>query len=594
MTIVDRLAALRTHMKEAGIKALIIPSNDPHQSEYVADCWKTRTYFSGFTGSAGLVIVLEDYAALWTDSRYFLQAETELVGTGVTLHKQDVQKPVEYLTWTASRLKAGDAVGVEASLFSVQQIHRLNNKLQSEGLIIKNVEGITSKVWTDRPALPDTIAYEHDVVYTGHSRADKLAALRAFSAQYAVDHYLVTALDEIAWLLNIRAWDIEYTPVVLSYLLVSKEAATLFVQAAKVPAELKAALAADGVQLKDYHDINTVLAELSQNDVLYADEAGLSWAFEQSIQARLKLGPTIIAPMMARKNPVEIAHIKRAMVKDGVALTHLFMWLEETLLTRGVKETELAEVLTNFRSQQDLYKGDSFPAIVGYKGNGAIVHYRAEEATCATIENEGMLLLDSGGQYLDGTTDITRTVCFGEPTAAQKKAYTLVLKGNIALQRIHFPKGITGAQLDVLARMNLWNQGMNYGHGTGHGVGFFLRVHEPPQGFAPNIYSERGRTALEAGTLSSNEPGYYETNEFGIRIENLMICKPSDKNPDFLMFEAVTLFPIATNLIDLVLMEQSDIDWLNEYHADVYAKLSPALDAKQQAWLKEKCAPIAK
>jgi len=592
MTIKERLSALRSEMKNAGINAIIIPANDPHQSEYVADCWQTRTYFSGFTGSAGLLVVLEDYAALWSDSRYFLQAEVELKDTGIVLHKQQVQHAPEHVTWLTDLLPENAQVGLEASLFSIQQVAFLQSHFQNKQIGIKNVEGITGKVWTDRPALPDTVAYEHDVKYTGVSRDEKLKDIRQYMTSVGVQHYFVSALDEVAWMLNIRAWDIDYTPVALSYLLIGEQEVQWFIQEHKVPADLKETLAKSNVIIKDYHQAGDALSSLPATDKLYVDKANLSWAFQSKIKAQLIAANSVIMPKMALKNETEIGHIKDVMVKDGVALTHFFRWLDDEVQTRGIKETELAKKLTWFRSQQADYKGDSFASIVGYKGNGAIVHYRAQEDTCATVQNEGMLLIDSGGQYLNGTTDITRMVCFGEPTAEQKRHYTLVLKGNIALQTAHFPAGTTGVQLDVLARMNLWNEGLNYGHGTGHGVGFFLRVHEPPQGFAESTTTMRGSTAIQATTLSSNEPGFYLTNEYGIRIENLMFCIPSDKQEGFLAFEAVTLFPINTKLIDMSLMQEKEIAWVNAYHHRVYASLSPYLEGEDDAWLWARCQNI--
>lgn len=592
MTIKERLKALRIAMKSEGVDALIIPANDPHQSEYVAEHWKVRAYFSGFTGSAGLLVVLADYAALWTDSRYFLQAETELAGTGIVLHKQQVQHAPEHVEWLCDLLPPNATIGVEGSLFSIQQVAYLQSYCRPKDISIKDVERISSKVWKDRPALPDTIAYEHDVLYNGIHRDEKLAWVRAGMKEKKVQHYFISGLDEIAWLLNIRAWDIDYTPVVLSYLLVSEEKATLFIKDYKVPAGLEEKLKASGVSLKDYHAVGMALGVVPEKDSIFVDQNNFSWSFEPSIKADIFKGNSIIMPMMAIKNDTEITHFRSVMVKDGIALTHFFNWLEKTIENEEIKETDVAKKLTYFRSQQDLYKGDSFAAIVGYQSNGAIVHYHAEEATCATIKNEGMLLIDSGGQYLDGTTDITRTICLGTPTEEQKRHYTLVLKGNIALQTANFPKGTTGVQLDVLARMNLWNEGLNYGHGTGHGVGFFLRVHEPPQGFAESTTTLRGSTALEEGTVSSNEPGFYKTGAYGIRIENLMLCVPSSKNENFLAFEAITLFPIETKLIDLSLMSAQDIFWLNNYHQRVYAALSPSLEAEEKAWLWQKCQAI--
>lgn len=591
-TVKERLSDLRKAMADAQIDALIIPANDPHQSEYVADYWKAREYFSGFTGSAGLLIVLADYAALWTDSRYFLQAETELEGTGVTLHKLGEQTAPEHLHWLIDYLPQEATIGIEAGLFSVHQVYQLQQLANGKAIQVVPAKGLVGKVWENRPSLPNSIAYDFEVKYTGASREEKLARLREFMQKQGVDFYFVSALHEIAWLLNIRAWDIDFTPVVLSYLLVGKKDACLFVKEYKIPTVLKEKLQAAGITIKEYTAVGHGLGAISPHKLVYADKHSFSWEFQMMMHDNLVLGESVITPWLSIKNPTEIQHFKEVMVKDGVALLRLFRWLEKTIMDRPVKETEVAEQLTKFRSEQEGYKGDSFAAIVGYESNGAIVHYHAQEDTCALIENDGMLLLDSGGQYINGTTDITRTVHFGTPTAEQKKNYTLVLKGNIALQTAHFPKGISGAQLDTLARLPLWKEGLNYGHGTGHGVGFFLGVHEAPQGFAPNIKSSRGATPIQENTVSSNEPGYYKSGEYGIRIENLMQCVPSKKNPDFLAFEVLTLFPIATNLIEENLLSHKERLWLNRYHQKVYAALSPQLGEQDRAWLWSRCQAI--
>lgn len=590
-SIKERLQRLRQAMAANRVDAVILPANDPHQSEYVADCWKVREYFSGFTGSAGLLIVLADYAALFTDSRYFLQAEQELDGTSITLHKMGPQQP-EHVAWLVDRLGEGMTIGVEAPMFSIREVQRIQGVAASKNILLKPLEAMITKIWNNRPKLPETVAYDYGIEYAGHSREEKLATIRAFMERNNVQYYFIAALDEIAWLLNIRAWDVDYTPVVISYLLVGQESATLFVRDYKIKKDLQDKLKAAGVIIKDYYAAGQALSILPKKDRLYVDQDNFSWAFQRHVQVQLVARSSVITPLKAVKNSIEVEHFRKVMVKDGVALLRLFRWLEKTLGERGVKETEVAEQLTKFRAEQPLYKGDSFGAIVGYNGNGAIVHYRAEEATCATIENDGMLLLDSGGQYLDGTTDITRTVHFGEPTKDQKRHYTLVLKGNIALQQAHFPTGTTGAQLDTLARAPLWSHGFNFGHGTGHGVGFFLGVHEGPQGFAPYPQIVRGKTAHKAYTVSSNEPGHYETGKYGIRIENLMLCVPSDKNPNFLAFEVLTLFPIATNLLDRSLMTSEEVKWLNQYHQKVYAALAPELKEAERAWLWNRCAAV--
>lgn len=592
ITVEARLRQLRKAMAKANIDALILPSNDPHQSEYVAEYWKVREYFSGFTGSAGVLIVLADYAALWTDSRYFLQAEKELEGSGIVLHRLVQQTAPEHLHWLIDYLPEGSTIGGEADMFSVHQVYYLERLGRSKSIQIKAAKNIIGTVWKKRPDMPGSIAYDFDIKYAGVSREDKLARLRAFMKEKGVNYYFVTALDEIAWLLNIRAWDVDFMPVVLSYLLVGEKNATLFVKDYKIPNPLKEKLKAAGIALKDYGSIIHGLGAISTHKAVYADKHNFSWKCQMSMHDNIILGESVITPWMSIKNPTEIQHFKDVMVKDGVALVKLYRWLEDTLGNRSVKETEVATQLAKFRSEQEGYKGESFPAIVGYESNGAIVHYRPKEEDCASIEKEGMLLLDSGGQYINGTTDITRTVHFGTPTPEQRKHYTLVLKGNIALQTVHFPKGTTGAQLDALARFPLWREGLDYGHGTGHGVGFFLGVHEAPQGFAPNIKSTRGATPIEENTVSSNEPGYYQSGAYGIRIENLMQCVPSNKNPDFLAFEVLTLFPIATNMIDNSLLNYPERVWLNRYHRRVYSALSPYLGEKDRAWLWSHCEAI--
>ncbi len=589
MTITAKLELLRNEMRNASVDALIIPANDPHQSEYVAPCWQTRQYFSGFTGSAGLLVVLADYAALWTDSRYFLQAEMELKDSGIVLHRQEVQHAPEHIAWLGEILAEQSVIGVEATLFSIQQIALMQASFKRKNISIQNVEGISSKAWPNRPSLPSSMVYAHDVQFTGKSRIQKINLVREKMQQLDAANYFIAALDEIAWLLNIRAWDIDYTPVALCYCLITLDRVELFIEDYKIPAALKSELEEANIFCHDYKEVSPRLNNLSQSDTIYVDKASLSWYLFTFIRSKIIEGTSLIMPIMAIKNKTEIGHFRSVMIKDGLALTHFFKWLEQRVASKPILESDVAEKLTGFRAAQADYVGDSFASIVGYKSNGAIVHYRAQEATAAAIQNEGMLLIDSGGQYLNGTTDITRMCYFGIPSEEEKKHYTLVLKGNIALQTAHFPKGTTGVQLDVLARMNLWNQGLNYGHGTGHGVGFFLRVHEPPQGFAESTTTTRGSTALKEGTVSSNEPGFYKTGAYGIRIENLMLCQQSTLHPDFLCFEVLTLFPIETKLIDKNLLSAKEIDWLNNYHEKVYASLSPFLEEPAKTWLFSKC-----
>ena len=592
-TISTRLSKLREAMREHDIKALIIPSSDPHQSEYVCNHWKSRVYFSGFSGSSGYLVVFEDYAAMFTDSRYFLQAEDELNSSEVVLHKQKVPHAPEHVAWMSDRLAKGSKIGIEGLLFSLDQVDYMKTEFSKKEQKLVNVDGIVSEVWTDRPKMPTTRVYEHDVFYTGKSRSQKLEEIRKIMHAQNADYHFISALDEIAWLLNIRAWDIEFTPVALSYLLVAKGQCYLYINKERMDEDLQTSIEEQGIVIRAYEKALDDLKKIADNEYLLLDKESLSWTFNNGIRANKILGGSVVNPLQAIKSDVEIGHIKNAMIKDGVALTQFFMWLEENL-NADLKESDLVKKVAYFRSKQADYVGESFGAIVGFRGNGAIVHYSPDEKTSSTIKGEGMLLIDSGGQYLDGTTDITRTIYLGEAKAEHKRDFTLVLKGNIALQTIHFPEGTTGMQLDTLARMYLWNEGLNYGHGTGHGVGFFLRVHEPPQGFATSATTSRGLGAHKQGMLTSNEPGFYKKDAYGIRIENLMICKQAVQNEygNFNSFESLTLFPISTRLIDLELLNVKEKTWLNNYHKHVFDSLSPSLNEDEQKWLKDACKEI--
>ncbi|MCT4625187.1 MAG: M24B family metallopeptidase, partial [Schleiferiaceae bacterium] len=392
----------------------------------------------------------------------------------------------------------------------------------------------------------------------------------------------------------IRAADIACTPGALSYLLIAKRECHWFIEPEKVPTELGAKLSDAQVHIHPYVEVTSFIENLPRTSITHVDLAGLSWSLKASFKGELRLAESLVQWVMALKTDVEVGHIRNAMAKDAVALTRMFMWLEKEVQSRPIKETEVAQKIAYFRSQQPGYQEESFPAIVGYKGNGAIVHYFAQEDTCAKISNEGMLLIDSGGQYVEGTTDITRTICLSEPTDEQKRNFTNVLKGNITLDTQLFPEGTTGMQLDTLARMHLWNDGLNYGHGTGHGVGYFLRVHEPPQGFATSAITSRGTTGFVPGLFTSNEPGFYKTDEYGIRIENLMLCVEKEENEygKFLGHEALTLFPIETKLIDFSMLSQRELDWLNDYHHKVFEAVSSKLEGEELAWMKEKCKTV--
>lgn len=588
MNINDRIAKLRVWMQQHKVDAYIIPSSDPHQSEYVADHWKSREWISGFTGSAGTVVVTMDHAGLWTDSRYFLQGEMELADSEFTLHKMHNQFGHQYRDFIIEQLHKGDTVAIDGRLFSQAQCQSLKNVFSEEGINFRiNADGI-SAIWNDRSALPQHEIFVHDVKYAGLNRSDKLKKVREKMAQHKANYHLTTTLDDICWTLNIRGVDVDFNPVAICYLVIDEDGATLFIDEVKVPSDIKQELMNDNIQLRAYTDIVSYLNELSDGDKMLVDPKICNAYLYQSINAKKIDAKTPARYLKAIKNSTEITHEKNALIKDGAALVKAFKWLEDTIKDRGVPEAEFADVLAQCRSQQEGYQGESFPAIIGYRGNGAIIHYHPTHEACADILNEGILLADSGGQYLDGTTDITRTIAFTPPTDQQKLHYTLVLKGNISLSMARFPVGTQGNQLDTLARMHLWSHGLNYGHGTGHGVGFFMNVHEPPQGFAPGN-SERANAVHAPGMLSSNEPGYYLEDEYGIRIENLMVVV---KDGEMLKFDTLTLFPIDTTLIDLSIMTDTDIQWLNAYHQETYDKIAPLLDESHRQWLEYKCRAI--
>lgn len=595
MRINTRLTALRVAMKKRGIDAYIIPSSDPHQSEYVAEHWKSRTWITGFTGSAGIAVVTQQHAGLWTDSRYFIQAEEELKGSKFILHKQGVPHAPEHIEWLGQNLPKGAKVACDGALFSVGQIRKLAKDLYHQNIEIDTEQDLIAEVWKDRPSLPEAPIFAHKTNLAGRTRSEKLKDIRTKMNIEDADFHLITTLDDIAWVFNIRSNDIEFNPVAIAYAIIGQEIAYLFIDPNKVSKELKDAFREEGIFVKTYDSIADILRKLPPSKNILVDQKTISIRLYNAInEEQILKGENITAQLKAIKNPTEIKHIKAAMRKDGVALLKLYRWMEKEVPERVVSEYEVSEQLAQFRKEQGDYHGESFPAIVGYRSNGAIVHYRPLRNKSAVIKPEGILLLDSGGQYFNGTTDITRTTTFDEPTEEQKRNYTLVLQGHIAIANIKFPTGTKGAQLDTLARMHLWQYNLNYGHGTGHGVGYFLNVHEGPQSISPNVSIGRGTVAFEPGMLTSNEPGFYKTGSYGIRIENLVLCVKDVENEygDFLKFETLTLFPIDVNLIDKNLLTANEIKWLNTYHEQVFAEISPLLDKEEKAWLKEKCQAI--
>ena len=585
----DKLHKLRAQMKKEGIDAYILPSADPHQSEYLPECWQIRQWISGFTGSAGTALVTMEHAGLWTDSRYFIQAEQQLSSSSFQLHKHLNRANPSYADWIVEHMPAHSVVAIDGILFTVSQVNALEKKFDSKNIELRLTDDYISKVWDDRPSLPTKPIFEHHISFAGQSRAEKISAIRERMLKSEAQHHLITKLDDIAWTFNLRGNDVACNPVFIAYAIISKDNSFLFVDESKLSESLKNKLTSDKITIKAYNDVFSFLKAIPPKEKILAARSSLSIScFDSIAEDQLVLGENIPMHLKAIKNETELNHVKECMINDGVALTKAFMWLETTLKKRTIKEVEFAQKIAECRASMGNYHGESFDAIVGYKGNGAIVHYKPEPETCADIKPEGVLLCDSGGQYFNGTTDITRTMSFDVPSSEVQQAYTRVLKGHIALASAVFPEGTTGGQLDLLARKSLWENGMNYLHGTGHGVGFFLNVHEPPQGFSP-----KSSTVHQVGMLTSNEPGYYEEGQFGIRIENLVFTKKAAMS-GFLDFETVTLFPIDTSMIEMELMDASEIEWLNNYHKIVLEKLSPKLNAEQQEWMTTKCESIGR
>jgi len=594
MEISSKIAALRAAMKARNLAAYLITSSDPHQSEYVAPHWETRKWLSGFTGSAGVLVVTMDHAGLWTDSRYFIQAEQQLSGTPIKLHRLGPARGPEHIEWLGEQLPIGSILGMDGMLCSLNQNRNIVKVLHRHGLEFENNHDLTDEIWADRPPIPKADIFELSSSFAGLDRSQKFAKIRKAMTSQGADYYLLAALDEIAWTFNLRGRDVEFNPVFIAYTVITMDKVFLFTDIQKISQNLKEKLNEDGILLQAYPKITEFLETLPATANLLIDKSTTSIGLHQKIEkANIIAGSSIVRDLKGRKNETEIKHIRQAMRYDGVALTRLYRWLDEKLTTNTpVTEAELADQLAAFRAEQPGYYGESFPAIVGYQANGAIVHYRPEHGKSATIQPSGLLLLDSGGQYESGTTDITRTTALGPVTDDQRLHYTLVLKGHLGIALLHYPEGTKGYQIDTLARQDLWKAHLDYGHGTGHGVGFFLNVHEGPQSISSA--AGRGSIPLEVGMLTSNEPGFYLPDGYGIRIENLVLTAPAGESAfgNFLKFDTVTLFPIDLSLVLKELLTEAEITWLNDYHRIVFEELSPLLKPEEVNWLKTKCQPL--
>lgn len=584
------LEALRDLMRSKHIDAVIIPGTDPHQSEYPSEHWKFRDYVSGFTGSNGTAVVTLDDAGLWTDSRYFLQAAEQLEGSGFTLRKENIPGEPTVLEWLGEVLDEDAVVGVDGRLFSLIEANRIEMFCAQNGFMFAPDFRAAEAIWTDRPARPMNPAFVHDEALAGEDVDSKISRVVDALDAADADGLLITALDEIAWMLNLRGSDVDYTPVVIAFAYVSEDERVLFIDSEKVTSEVKDHLKKYGVKIKDYDDIEKFLGKISSTATVMVDPNRVSDALGQAMICNKTYMASPVIALKGVKNECQIAGFRQAMLYDGAAMVRMMMWLEQNV-ANGITEMDVDRRLQQERAAYASNRGDSFHMIAGYKDHGAIVHYEATDESAYTLAPEGLLLIDTGGQYLEGTTDITRTISLGNPTAAEKHDYTLILKGHLALARAVFPKGTMGVQLDVLARGPLWNEGMTYLHGTGHGVGHFLGCHEGPQ----SIRMEANPTPLELGMVTSNEPGIYKTGEYGIRTENLLLCVPACSNEEwgeFYKFESLTLFPYDTTLMDMDMLSREEVKQINDYHAMVCERLRPLLNADEAQWLEQKCKSI--
>ena len=594
-SIPDRIAALRRAMRRRKLDAYIVPSADPHLSEYLPPRWQGRRWLSGFTGSAGTLVVTRDFAGLWTDSRYWVQAESQLAGTGIELVKAGAPGQPGHADWLAARLKAGARVGVDGNVLGLAAFRSLSSAFAGKDISLDILADLLDEVWTDRPGLPDAPIYEHLPPYATEPRAARLARVREAMRGHGADLHLVSTLDDLAWIFNLRGADVEYNPVFLGHALIGLDHATLFVGQGKVSAELRAALAADGVDVAPYEQAAEALGSLQRDQVLLIDPArvtcGVFRQMDPEVPRIEAINPSTL--LKSRKSDAELANVREAMAQDGAALCEFFAWFEDALGRERITELTVDERITAARARRPGYVCPSFSTIAGFNANGAMPHYSATPQSHAVIEGDGLLLIDSGGQYLGGTTDITRVVAVGTPSADQKVDFTLVLKGMIALSRAVFPRGTPSPMLDAIARAPIWAGGAEYGHGTGHGVGYFLNVHEGPQ-----VISYRAapgpHTAMEPGMITSNEPGIYRPGRWGVRIENLVAARPylSGELGEFLCFETLTLCPIDTRCIDASLLREDEIAWLDDYHAMVRERVGPLVEGAARDWLLARTAPL--
>ena len=594
-----RIEQIRDALKQHGVAAVLVPSSDPHLSEYLPERWQGRQWASGFTGSVATLVVTLERAALFVDSRYWVQAELQLAGSGIDLVKVPAAGGSQHVDWLCEQVGRGEAVAVDGQVLSLGAARQLRETLERRGIALRTDVDVFAAAWPERPPAPANAVYEHVGPEAPESRGTKLARIRMSMAAAGASHHLVSTVDDIAWLLNLRGADVGYNPVFLAHLLVAPAGATLFVGAGKVNAALAKTLAADGIVVAAYDAASPALAALSADATLLVDPKRTTFGLAEITPARRveAINPSTLAK--SRKSDAEAAHVRRAMIQDGAAMCEFYAWFEAALAdparTEPITELTIDERLTAARAKRPGYVGPSFATIAAFNANGAMPHYRALPESHAVIEGDGLLLIDSGAQYKGGTTDITRMWPIGRISDAQKRDVTLVLRGTMALSRTRFPVGTLSPMLDAIARAPLWEHGLDYGHGTGHGVGYFLNVHEGPQSISRTIPD--ATMAMQPGMITSVEPGLYRPGKWGVRVENLVLNVPAAASVatefgDFLEFETLTLCPIDTRCIEPSLLRADEIAWLNGYHRVVEERLAPELDGAALAWLKLRTAAI--
>jgi len=594
----ERLARLREHMRSAQIDAVIVPSSDPHLSEYLPEHWQARQLLSGFSGSTGTLIVAQARAALFVDSRYWTQAEQELGACAITVEKVSSVTPAVLSEWLKHQLPEGARVAVDGAVLAVQGFATLQAMLIPNKFNLHTATDFPGQIWSDRPSLPLEPVVEHLAPHATRTRADKLAELRKAMTCAKAERHLVSSLDDIAWILNLRGSDVPYNPVFLAHLLLAPDKAWLFVDAAKVAPALRQRLADDAVVLEPYERTLQQLGEYCADCTVLIDPARMTQRMRHALPASSRIieqiNPSTL--LKSQKSEAELAHVRETMIEDGAAMCAFYAWFEQALASGRVNELDVDERLSAERAKRKNFVGLSFPTIAGFNANGAMPHYRATQQSHACIEGDGLLLIDSGAQYLGGTTDITRVWKIGTPSAAMKRDFTLVLKATMALSRIRFPRGTLSPMLDAIARAPLWAEGLDFGHGTGHGVGYFLNVHEGPQSLSRALPTPQ--MAMEPGMITSIEPGVYRPGRWGVRIENLVANRCVEDDPEsgafgaFLAFETLSLCPIDTRCIDRKLLRDDERHWVNAYHGMVWDRLSPHVEGEARQWLKSRTEPL--